>query len=59
MLYLVGGTVLLFLYVLPGMEEGAVALGVAISIWQGIVLWKAEPGEMQAPEVDAHQPDQS
>ena len=57
-LYLVGGTVSLFVYVLPGMGEGAVALGVAISIWQGIVLWKAEPGETQAPEIHAGQPDQ-
>jgi len=40
------------------MVEGAVALGVAICIWQGIVLWKAEPGEPQAPEMDAGHPDQ-
>jgi len=33
------------------------ALGVVVSIWQGILLWKAEPGETQVPEINASQPD--
>jgi hypothetical protein len=44
-LYLVGGIVSMFVYVLPDTEGNAVALGVVVSIWQGILLWKAEPGE--------------
>jgi hypothetical protein len=58
-LYLVGGTVSLFVYLLPDIEANAVALGVVVSIWQGILLWKAEPGETQAPEINASQPDQA
>jgi hypothetical protein len=57
-LYLVAGIASLFVYVLPDMEGNVVALGVVVSIWQGIVLWKAEPGETQAPEISASQPDQ-
>ena len=44
-LYLVAGTGSLFVYVLPDIEANVVALGVVLSIWQGILLWKAEPGE--------------
>jgi len=44
-LYLVAGTGALFVYVLPDIEANVVALGVVLSIWQGILLWKAEPGE--------------
>jgi len=58
-LYLVGGTVSLFVYVLPDIEGNAVALGVVMSIWQGILLWKAEPGETQAPEINAGQTNQA
>jgi hypothetical protein len=43
-LYLVGGTVSLFVYLLPDIEAIAVALGMVVCIWQGILLWKAEPG---------------
>ena len=57
-LYWVGGIVPLFVYVLPDLEEIAGALGVVMSIWQGILLWKAEPGEIQAPAINANQPDQ-
>jgi hypothetical protein len=35
----------MFVYVLPDIEGNAVALAVVVSIWQGILLWKAEPGE--------------
>jgi hypothetical protein len=47
-LYWVAGAVSLFVYVLPGLEEIAMTLGVVVSIWQGILLWKAEPGEATA-----------
>lgn len=52
-LYLVAGTISMFVYLLPESEGNAAALGVVISIWQGILLWKAEPGETQAPEINA------
>jgi hypothetical protein len=43
-LYWAGGGAALFVYLLPDSEGFVVALGVAVSIWQGILLWKAEPG---------------
>jgi hypothetical protein len=52
-LYLVAGTLSLFVYLLPVLEETAQALGVIVSIWLGIVLWKAEPGETRMPETSA------
>ena len=58
-LYLLGGTSSLFVYMLPDLEANAVALGVVMSIWQGILLWKGEPGEKQAPEINTSQPDQA
>ncbi|MFN8454634.1 MAG: hypothetical protein U0401_08180 [Anaerolineae bacterium] len=42
------GAVFLFVYVLPSIEEIAIALGLVVSIWQGILLWKAAPGEATA-----------
>jgi len=58
-LYLVAGTVSLFGYLLPDMEGSVVALGVVVSIWQGIVLWKTEPGETQVPGINVSQHDQA
>jgi hypothetical protein len=58
-LYLAGGTVSLFVYLLPDIEANAVALGVVICIWQGILLWKTEPGATQAPEINASRLDQA
>lgn len=58
-LYLVGGIVSMFVYVLPDTEGAAMTLGVVVSIWQGILLWKTEPGETQAPQVKTSQPDQA
>ena len=55
-LYLVGGTVSLFVYLLPDMEGFAGMLGIVIRIWQGILLWKAEPGGTQAPGISASRP---
>jgi hypothetical protein len=46
-LYLVGGTVSLFVYLLPDMEGLAGMLGIVVSIWQGFLLWKAGPGGTQ------------
>ncbi|MCL4299281.1 MAG: hypothetical protein KJ077_26335 [Anaerolineae bacterium] len=57
-LYLVGGAVSLFEYLLPDIEANAVVLGVMVSIWQGILLWKANSGETHAPEKIASQRDQ-
>ena len=53
LLYLVAGTISLFVYLLPDMEGNAAALGVVISIWQGILLWKAGSAETQAPQINA------
>ena len=58
-LYLVGGTISLFVYLLPDMEAIAGMLGIVISIWQGLLLWKSGSAEMQAAELNASQPDQS
>jgi hypothetical protein len=58
-LYLVVGTASLFVYLLPDMEGNVVALGVVASIWQGILLWKAEPGERDAPEKITSQTEQA
>jgi hypothetical protein len=57
-LYLVGGIASLFVYLLPDMEGNVVMLGVVVSIWQGILLWKAEPGERQASGKIAGQSDE-
>jgi hypothetical protein len=55
-LYLVGGIAALFVYLLPNLEEIAALFGVTWGVWQGIFLWKVEPGETQAPEKTASQP---
>jgi hypothetical protein len=47
-LYLMVGIAALFVYLLPDIEATVVVLGVVVSIWQGIVLWKAEPGVVSA-----------
>jgi hypothetical protein len=48
-LYLAGGAISLFVYLLPDIEATAIALGVVISIWQGILFWQARPEETQTP----------
>lgn len=58
-LYLVAGVMSLFVYLLPGSDGNAGVLSVVVIIWQGILLWKAEPGETQAPEVNASRPHQA
>lgn len=51
-LYWVAGIASLFVYLVPELEGNAVVFGVVVSIWQGILLWNAEPGENPA----AHSP---
>jgi hypothetical protein len=46
----------LFVYVQPAHEGMASMLSVIVIIWQGILLWKAEPEEKQSP---ANQSDQA
>lgn len=58
-LYLVAGAASLFVYLLPGLEMTAGTLAVAASIWQGIVLWRAGPGEKPPPETRAGQRDRA
>jgi hypothetical protein len=44
-LYLAAGITSLFVYLLPNAEGFAAMLGVVVSIWQGILLWKVRPEE--------------
>lgn len=57
-LYLVGGIISLFVYLAPDVEGLAGMLGIVISIWQGLLLWRSRSEERQAPELNASQPDQ-
>jgi hypothetical protein len=58
-LYLVAGASSLFVYRLPELEGNVVMLGMVISIWQGILLWRGKPEETQAPEINTNQLDQA
>jgi hypothetical protein len=58
-LYLVAGAAALFAYLPPDLEGFVVLLGVVISIWQGILLWQAEPEETPAPEKVTSQMDRA
>lgn len=58
-LYLLAGIVSLFVYLSPDSDWNVMFLGVIISVWQGILLWMAEPGEAQAPKLNASQPRQA
>ena len=51
-LYLVGGTISFFVYLLPDMEGMAGMLAIVISLWQGFLLWKSGSADKQAPELD-------
>jgi hypothetical protein len=42
-LYLVGGIPSLIAYLIPGLGELILALGVVWNIWQGILLWRSAP----------------
>ena len=56
-LYLLAGIASMFVYLLPENEGLVVLLGVVISIWQGIFLLRASPGETQTPDTIANQLD--
>jgi len=58
-LYLLAGITSLFVYLLPSNEGGVMLLGAVISSWQGILLWKGEPKETQAPGIKTSPPDQA
>ena len=58
-LYLVAGVISLFVYLLPGNEANAVLLSVVVIIWQGILLWKAKPGETEVPEITSSRSDRT
>ena len=58
-LYLVGGTVSLFVYLSPDLEGLAGMLGVVIVIWQGLLLWRSEPEETRAADKNTSQLDQT
>lgn len=59
MLYLLAGITSLFVYLQPENEGAVVMLGVVISIWQGVLLLKAEPGETPASDKITSQPNQA
>jgi len=50
--YLVGGAVSLFVYRLPDLEGAVITLGIVVSIWQGILLWRSEPAGEKALELE-------
>jgi hypothetical protein len=56
-LYLVGGTVSFFVYLSPDMEGLAGMLGIVVSIWQGLLLWRSgsvdTQGSLMKPEPGA------
>jgi hypothetical protein len=52
-LYLVGGIVALFVYLLPDLEGFAGMLVIVISIWQGLLLWRSRPEETETSESNA------
>jgi hypothetical protein len=58
-LYVVTGISSLFVYLLPNADATAGALGVIVSIWQGILLWRTKPQETQAPEINSSQPEKA
>jgi hypothetical protein len=58
-LYVVVGSVSLFVYLLPDAQGFVAVFGVVVSIWQGIVLWKAEPGDTPTSEISRSEPDRA
>ena len=48
-LYLAAGVASLFVYLLPDLEGAAMTLGLVVSVWQGILLWKAKPSGSGRP----------
>jgi hypothetical protein len=58
-LYLLAGITSLFVYRVPAAEGLVMMLGALISIWQGILLWKAEPAETHLSEKKTSHVDQT
>ena len=58
-LYLITGTISLFVYLSPDADWNVMLLGVIISVWQGILLWIGKPEEMSTPNMNASQPGQA
>lgn len=56
-LYLLAGIASWFVYLIPVNEGLATLLGMVVSLWQGILLWKGKPEEMQSPEMPANKPE--
>jgi hypothetical protein len=56
-LYWVVGALSLFVYLLPVSEPEPGLLVAVLSIWQGIVLWRAESGERPASQINTSQGD--
>ena len=56
--YLAGGMVSLFVYLLPDLEGLAGMLGIIISLWQGILLWRSGSEAGQEPGLSASRTDQ-
>lgn len=56
-LYVAGGAAAWFVYLLPELEGAVTMAGVVVAIWQGILFWKAGPGEAQGLEEGTAQPD--
>jgi hypothetical protein len=58
-LYLATGTMSLFAYLYKDFDLSIAPLVAVVSIWQGILLWKAESEETQARSIDGSQPNQA
>ena len=54
-LYLLAGIASLFVYLRSDLDGLAAFLGIVVSIWQGILLWRGDSGEMQSPQINAGQ----
>jgi hypothetical protein len=52
-LYLVGGVFSLFVYLLPDLEGLAGMLGIVISVWTGLLLWRSGSADTQVSESKA------
>ncbi len=50
------GAASMVVYLVPDLEGMVVMLGVAISIWHGMLLLRVEPAERASPKVNASQP---
>ena len=58
-LYLLAGIASMFVYLIPENEGLVAMLGLMISLWQGIYLLRADPGETQASDPIASRPNRA